>query len=127
MLRTAKMTTVEAARVFWNLLRVEIGRQRRGTRAVVDEMRARGRARPTPTPQQAQIRRKLIEWVDARSPGGASCYRRALLTIALDPQAAQGPLRFGLRRGGLAKSGHVWIPGGSGDPRPGTYDVEFDV
>ena len=126
MFRTAAVTSVEAARVLWTLLRVEIGRRRRGTRAVVDEMRARGQARPAPTDAQAAARRRLIEWVDARTPGGANCYRRALLTIALDPRAARGPLRFGLRRGGKAKSGHVWIPG-SGDPRPGTYDVEFDV
>jgi hypothetical protein len=124
--RSAAVISVEAARVLWTLLRVEIGRRRRGTRAVVDEMRARGRARPAPTAEQADVRRRLIEWVDVRAPGGANCYRRALLTIALDPQAARGPLRFGLRRGGQARSGHVWIPG-SRDPAPGTYDVEFDV
>jgi hypothetical protein len=126
LLRTAAVTSVEAARVLLTLLRVEYGRRRRGTRALVDEMRALGRARPTPTATQAAVRRRLIEWIDVRSPGGANCYRRALLTIALDPQAARGPLRFGLRRGGQEKSGHVWIPG-SRDPRPGTYDVEFDV
>jgi hypothetical protein len=125
-LRDAALTSTEAVRVLWTLLHVELGWRRRGTRAVVDEMRARGKACPRPTPERAALRRRMIEWVDVKLPGGASCYRRALLTIALDPDAAGGPLRFGLRRGGQARSGHVWIPG-TRDPLPGTYDVEFDV
>jgi hypothetical protein len=125
-LRAVVRASLEAGRVLWTLLHVEVGRRRRGTRAVVDEMRARGRARRRPGPEQAAFQKRLIEWIDVRAPGGANCYRRALLTIALDPDAARGPLRFGLQRGGQPRSGHVWIPG-TGDPPPNTYDVEFDI
>ena len=116
---------VEAGRVLWLLPRIELERRRRGTGAVVAATRARGRRQAPRTPDSAARLRRVIAWIDRRMPAGPNCYRRALLTIALDAAAATRPLRFGLRPGGGVGSGHVWI---AGSDEPGVrYDVEFEM
>jgi hypothetical protein len=60
--------------------------------------------------------------VDRVGPGGANCYRRALLRVALDPAAANEPVIFGLDVP-LAK-GHAWV---NGQETPDRFDVEFRI
>jgi hypothetical protein len=63
--------------------------------------------------------------IDARFLGGGNCFRRALLEIAVDPDAATEPLRFGLREDGGVGSGHAWLAS-STEPRC-RFDAEFSA
>jgi hypothetical protein len=63
--------------------------------------------------------------VDACMPGGGNCFRRALMQVALDPEAAAAPINLGLRNGGGPRSGHAWL--GPRTEPAGTYDAEFSV
>jgi hypothetical protein len=64
--------------------------------------------------------RRAIALVDARLPGGGNCYRRSLLQIALDPEAAREPFFMGLHAAGGDRSGHAWV-GEAADGR--SYDA----
>jgi hypothetical protein len=83
-------------------------------------MGAHGRLRSAS--ERSRLRR-LIGAIDRRLPDGGNCFRRALIEIALDPESAREPLRFGLRKGGGAKSGHAWLRD-EREPQQ-RYDAEF--
>jgi hypothetical protein len=53
--------------------------------------------------------RRIIAAVDRRLPDRGNCVRRALLEMALSPQAAAERLCAGFRSGGGAGSGHAWL------------------
>ena len=117
---------LQAGRVLRALPRIEFDRRRRGTGPLVAEARRRGQTQPEQSLAARARLQRVISWVDARMPGGPNCYRRALLSLALDPDTAARPLRFGLHRDGRPGSGHVWIPGRDQPPAL-RYDVEFEM
>jgi hypothetical protein len=68
--------------------------------------------------------RRIARWIDRVLPGESSCYRRVVLTVLLDPEAARQRIGLGLRRGAAPRSGHVWI--GPKDTTD-TFDVELYI
>lgn len=52
--------------------------------------------------------------MDRRWPSGANCYRRVLLEIALDPDAAAETVHLGFRLDDTENPGHAWL----GDEKP---------
>lgn len=94
-------------RTLWALPMVERGRRTEGPEPLLERLRERPRRRRDP---EARSRlRRVIRWVDAKMPGGPSCYRRALLETSLDKGAAREKVVFGLRPGSRKGSGHAWL------------------
>lgn len=113
--------------------RVEIGRRFRGPSQLLPALRRRG-ARAAIRSATARVGLRRVIWFVDRllTPRGGDCYRRALLEVALDPQAAAEPLMIGLRAGGRTRSGHVWLgsatteaPAGVPGARLGAEDPAF--
>jgi hypothetical protein len=113
---------VDLGHVLLALPAVERGRRRSPAGPLLAQMRARGSARRArSSPSRARLAR-AIGWVDRLGPGGPNCLRRALLRVALDPEAAREPFVFGLN---VAEAkGHAWV---TGTEEPARYDVEFRV
>jgi hypothetical protein len=117
-------TVMEMCRVLPTVPRVESARRRLGPRAALDDLRRRGRSSPR---RQAFGRRCLcraIRLVDRLMPGGANCYRRALLEIALDRGAAADPLLLGFMLQGDQLSGHAWL-GSEANAEPYHFTVQL--
>lgn len=81
--------------------------RRRGLALVVPHLRRLGRMHPSRSLAERARLRRAIAWLDARCPGGPNCYRRALLEIALDRDAARLPLALEFRRDGDKVVGHA--------------------
>jgi hypothetical protein len=127
-LRRASGTSAEDAEPFANELRRVVARvrevearRRKGTpQSVVESMRERGRRAPARGPIGRARLRRAIGWVDALVPGGANCFRRVLLEIALDAGAAGETIVFGLDVG---STGHVAFE----HREDRTFDVAFAI
>ena len=117
--------SAELARVVAAAMWVELRRKRVAPATLVSIARERGCARTRRTPEQRVFLQRLIALVDRCFPSGANCYRRTLVEMSLDRDAAAEPLSLGLRRGGGVGSGHAWL-GSRRDPRD-RYDAEFVV
>jgi hypothetical protein len=78
--------------------------------------------------RHSERRRSSLRWVirmlDRLFRGGPNCYRRALLEMALDRDAATEKLMMGFRMGGEPRSGHAWL---ASEPTAGTYDGIISV
>jgi hypothetical protein len=113
----------EVSRVMRALPSVERGLRAEGPAPLVARLRERG-ALAKPRNAEAQIRlRRAIFWIDRLVPGGGACYRRALLEIALDPDAARAPFRMGLCVADGKAAGHAWL----GDADLERYDVNMTL
>lgn len=99
----------DLAAVLLALPGVELGRMFLGPAPLVARMRAFSKRLPERAASERTRLRRVIASVDARLPGGANCYRRSLLEVALDPDAAAEPFFLGLASSGGHGSGHVWI------------------
>ncbi len=100
---------------------VDRGRKHDPPEVVVAAMRARGTKTGVARGPIGRARlRRAISWVDALGPGGASCYRRILLELALDAGAARETVVFGLDVG---RTGHVAFA----DREERTFDVSFAI
>src|SRR4051794_12779383 len=114
----------EVPRVLRILPYVEWRRRRLGPRRLVDMFRAMGAQCEGDRNPQARARlRRAIRWVDALFVGSPNCYRRVLLEIALDPDAAREPVFVAVQARGGPRSGHAWL-----GPEKNTgmeYDAEF--
>src|SRR5882724_9887988 len=100
---------IDAARVLAALPRIELARQIEGPAPLLWRLRREGMRR---SPRSNSGRGRLQETIlaiDRRFPGGANCYRRALLEIALDPDAAKQPFFMGINSSCEPNSGHAWI------------------
>jgi len=95
-------------------------RRREAPADALASMRAEGRRCPARGPLARARLRRAIGWVDALSPGGASCYRRVLLELALDAGAARETVVFGLDVG---RTGHVAFE----DREERAFDVAFAI
>jgi hypothetical protein len=106
-------------------LRVDLSRTRRGPLRLLPELRARGSRCRARGPVDRSWLRKMIVLVDRFFPSGANCYRRALMEIALDANAAAEPLNLGLQAHGGPRSGHAWLAERRDETTP--YDAEFSL
>ena len=112
---SAEPFAMEMARVVAAVRRID-----EAPRDVLAAMRALGAAASKRGPVGRARLRRAIGWVDALVPGGASCYRRILLEVALDAGAARETVVFGLDVG---STGHVAFL----DREERTFDVAFAI
>jgi hypothetical protein len=113
---------LDVGRVLALLPGLERARHREGPGPLLFRVRARGRTRRERSEASRARIARAIHWVDRLWPGGANCYRRTLLRVALDAAAAREPVIFGLDV--PLGSGHAWV---NGQEAPGRFDVEFRV
>lgn len=111
---------LEVARVTRMVREVDRLRTEGSPKEVVASTRARGANAKVRGPVGRARLRRAIGWVDALVPGGANCYRRVLLEIALDAGAARETVVFGLDVG---RTGHVAFA----DSEERTFDVSFAI
>jgi hypothetical protein len=109
------------ASVLIALPRIEFARRRQGPGPLVKRLRREGRRRKPRTADERERLQYLIARIDALLPGGGNCYRRALLEIALDREAAAEPFSMGLTADCRPMSGHAWL--GSAAPNGAHYDA----
>lgn len=112
--------TIELARVVPLVPAVDRARRNETPERALAAIRAMGGARITRGPIGRARLRRAVGWVDALMPGGASCYRRILLEVALDGGAARETVVFGLDVGA---TGHVAFDG----REERTFDVSFAI
>jgi hypothetical protein len=95
-----------------------------GLKACVSRARVLGRTRECRSQRERVLLRQAISAVDRVMPGGANCYRRVLLEIALDAGAAAEPVMLGFRSDGGAASGHAWL---AHERQVAAYDTVLSV
>ena len=115
---------VELARIARVFSSVERGFRTEGPAPMLARLRNEGRRAEARNAESRATLQQAIRWVDACVPAGRSCYRRALLEIALDPEAANEKLRIGLDVSGDSADGHAWL---GDDPKMRRYSVELDL
>lgn len=116
----AEAFVVEVGHVMRTVRDVDLARSTDTAHGAVTKMRARGAAAHARGPVGRARLRRAIGWIDALAPGGANCYRRVLLEIALDAGAAGERLVFGLDVG---RTGHVAFE----DREERSFDVSFTI
>jgi hypothetical protein len=114
----------DLARVLAAAPAVERWRRRSGLEAAVGRAREAGSRLPSRDEAARGRLRRLVAAVDRAFPGGANCYRRTLLLMAVDPDLARQRFMVGLDLGQTA-DGHAWLGDERGRDRP--YDVEFGL
>jgi hypothetical protein len=103
---------------------VERARFHYGPGVLLQRLRAEG-ARATRRSARGRRRlRRFISFIDNFFSTGRSCYRRALVEIALDAGAAGEPLHMGLKADGAVRSGHAWLGDAGISQR---YDADFVI
>jgi hypothetical protein len=121
------MTFVEVVRVLSVAARVETGRLTEGPAPLLARLRAEGlRGNRRSTAERGALVR-AIGWVDRCFPGGPNCYRRVLLEIALDRDAAGRSVCFGLNAGAGPGTGHAYFANEPLERRPHQAEAVFDV
>jgi hypothetical protein len=110
----------ELGRVAGAFAAAEQARRGEAPERAVAAMRARGEGQLERGPIGRARLRRAIGWLDALAPGGANCYRRTLLELALDRGAAGETLVFGLDVG---RTGHVAFK----DREDRVFDVAFEL
>lgn len=116
----AEPFATELARVLRRVREIDERRVRDTPQRVLAELRASGATAKERGPVGRARLRRAIGWVDAMVPGGANCYRRILLELALDAGAARETVVFGLDVG---STGHVAFE----DREERTFDVAFAI
>jgi hypothetical protein len=116
----AEPFAVELARVLRHVRAIDERRTKDTPQRILDELRRRGATSKERGPIGRARLRRAIGWVDAMLPGGASCYRRVLLELALDAGAARETVVFGLDVG---STGHVAFE----DREERAFDVAFAI
>jgi hypothetical protein len=86
----------------------------------IAEVRKKGTSAIARDPVGRARLRRAIGWIDALYPTGANCFRRILVEVALDGNAAREALVFGLDVG---RTGHVAFK----DTEDRTFDVAFEI
>jgi hypothetical protein len=112
---------LDLGRVLSVLPSIEFARNRLGPGPLVSRFRLDGARRRSRSEAERSRLRAAIASVDARLPGGGNCYRRVLLEISLDPDAAKQPFFMGLVAGCEPFSGHAWLGAQAGAAR--SYDA----
>ena len=117
--RAARLTR-ELKRVALVVREVDARRGAEPPERVLAAMRARGETAERRGPIGRARLRRAIGWIDAFVPGGANCYRRVLLEIALDAGAARETVVLGLDVG---STGHIAFEG----REERVFDVAFAI
>jgi hypothetical protein len=104
---------------------VERQRLTAGPKAAVEVARWQGRRGRSRDASQRCDLRLVIKCVDRLWPGRPNCYRRVLLEVSMDGNAAHEPIYFGLNASGAPHSGHAWLSSGdaTGPAAPSSYDA----
>ncbi len=110
----------EVARVLARIAIAERARRRDTPHGAVSAMRVLGRRERARGPIGRARLRRAIGWVDALYPTGASCYRRILLELSLDADAAHETIVFGLD---IGRTGHVAFK----NTEDRTFDVAYEI
>lgn len=105
------------------LREVEEARFREGPEALVARMRERGLLTRPRSPAARRRLSSVIHRLDVLLHGEQNCYRRALVLVALDRDAANEPFVLGLDVPGGGATGHAWVDGR--DAASTKFDVEF--
>src|SRR4051812_7712772 len=113
----------DLGRVLVGLPAVEWGRLFLGPDRLLAKLRRSGCSARARAPIERQALRRVIATVDARLPGGANCYRRALVETLLDAGAANEKMYFGLKAQGGPRSGHAWLASWPDAGNAGAYDA----
>jgi hypothetical protein len=100
---------IDAGRVLCALPWVEAARRQEGPASLLQRVRKSGMRCFRRSSVERYRLRQTICAIDSRMPGGGNCYRRALLEIALDPDAAEQTFSMGLCASGGPRSGHAWL------------------
>ena len=119
------VTLVELGGVLRALPHIESARRHVGPRPLMETLRRQARHTRQRGPMARQCLQRAIRWVDVCLAGGANCYRRALLEVALDRGAAEEPLALGLSAQGQRLAGHAWLAGEPG--AAAAYDLVIHV
>jgi hypothetical protein len=114
---------VELGRVLVVLPQIERARRRLGFKPILTRLRTTSAKLRQRTPDSRIHLRRAIAWVDHFMPGGGNCYRRVLLEMALDRDAAEEPLFMGFDASQGKLTGHVWLANRSG----GTHHYQVTV
>jgi hypothetical protein len=112
---------LELARVLLVLPHIELARKRLGPAPLVSQLRLHGARQRSRSEANRSRLRAAIASVDGRFPDGGNCYRRVLLEIALDPDAAKQPFFMGLVTRCEPSSGHAWVGAAADSDR--SYDA----
>jgi len=113
----------DAVRVARLLREVEAARWAEGPAGLVERLRARGRREAGRTAPERRRLARVIYHLDRWLTPEPNCYRRSLVRIALDRDAAGEPVVFGLDLASAGPRGHAWVDG-TGEAVT-AYDVEF--
>jgi hypothetical protein len=103
------------------LREVEEARLREGPEALLKRLRPLGAKRAPRTLSQRQRLSRNVTRIDRLLHGESNCYRRSLVQVALDRDAASQPFVLGLDVPASGVKGHAWL---EGNERAG-FDVEF--
>ena len=99
-----------------------------GPRSAVLLARSLGRQVRPRTPHERAGLGRLIGLVDRFWVGGPNCYRRVLIELATDPEAANATVSLGFAKGGEPRSGHAWMGSGAPPDHPGrSYDAIISI
>ncbi len=107
------------------LREVERARWREGPSALVSRLRQRGLRAAPRSPAGRQRLAQLLYHLDRLLHRRPNCYRRSLVRLALDRDAAREPFVLGLDLHATGATGHAWVEG-TGEAS-NAYDVEFRV
>ncbi len=119
------LTLVHVCRVLRALPRIETQRRGRGVGEWVAFARNSSAGKSPHSERSRRCLRRAILWVDGSLPDGGNCCRRALLEMALDPQAATRPFAMGFSVKDRQLSGHAWLE--SSEPSPDRYDFVIQL
>jgi hypothetical protein len=103
---------------------VEALRIIRGPVPAVAAARSRGQRSRLRSAAERRALGRIIRKVDSVLPPGPNCYRRVLLEVALDRQAAAEPVFLGFRSPIGPASGHAWL---GADPEGATFKAVIQV
>jgi hypothetical protein len=120
----------DVVRVLSLSARVEKARTTEGPAPLLARLRQEGGAHPRRSAAARQRLQRAVRLVDRCFPGGGNCYRRVLLEVALDSDAAKAVVMFGLRAGGGPGSGHAYFKSdeaGSSELAAHRFDVVFEM
>lgn len=119
------LTLLEVWQVLRVLPRVETARRSRGPRELIALARRSAVGAAARSERSRRCLQRAIRWVDRSLADGGNCYRRALLEMILDPQAATRPFSMGFSLTDQRLSGHAWLE--AAEPNREPYDFVIQL
>lgn len=103
---------------------VERSRMKDGPATAIARAREAGLSRGFGSSRQRRQTKRVVAWLDRRLFAQPNCYRRVLLEIALNRQAAGERVMLGFRGAGGTGSGHAWL---ESDVPPEPYEAILSI